>query len=217
MYKLCQEEEHRRTEPPLRRQLLVRNLLLHSLIAPEQPNKEQVWLDACFDELDWIEDDGYYPNHPETMIENNDNDDIQASFEYSSQPPLPPPLSPYSPFITAPTETTEATEATRDDYMNRSQQHHNHLNHHLNFNNHHLNHFNLENLQKFNNNRTNTNNNNTKTSSGGGGGGGGGDHRFVLALPIEYLPPIITGLSDLTFGQKEINPPSPHAHIQRDN
>lgn len=74
IYKLNNPTEK---DPTLRRQLLVRNLLILSsnLITTTQ---EDVWLDACFDELDDDED---------SFMEEKDNLLVMAiPFDYSYQP-----------------------------------------------------------------------------------------------------------------------------------
>ncbi|KAI8370557.1 uncharacterized protein BYT42DRAFT_582842 [Radiomyces spectabilis] len=56
-YKLCHPGKPR-TEPTLRRQVLIRNILLSSMFSPllhstfdQQRSQEEIWLDACFDQL----------------------------------------------------------------------------------------------------------------------------------------------------------------------
>ncbi|KAG2234862.1 hypothetical protein INT48_000525 [Thamnidium elegans] len=74
VYKLNNPTEK---EPSLKRQLLIRNLLiLSSNLITTQPT-EQVWFDACFDELDQEED--------YDMEEEQDNLVVMFPFDYVTQ------------------------------------------------------------------------------------------------------------------------------------
>lgn len=65
MYKLNNPTEK---EPSLKRQLLIRNLIiLSSNLIATQPT-EQVWLDACFDELDQEEDYDMEEQEQENLV-----------------------------------------------------------------------------------------------------------------------------------------------------
>ncbi|KAF7724471.1 hypothetical protein EC973_000980 [Apophysomyces ossiformis] len=60
--KLQQEEDEsssRRVEPPLRRQVLIRNILINCLYqnCQQRMQEEEDWLNACFDQLDADEDE----------------------------------------------------------------------------------------------------------------------------------------------------------------
>ncbi|KAG0165370.1 hypothetical protein DFQ28_008956 [Apophysomyces sp. BC1034] len=62
VHKLQEEDDDgssRRIEPRLRRQVLVRNILINCLYQNDQQRmqEEEDWLDACFDQLDADEDE----------------------------------------------------------------------------------------------------------------------------------------------------------------
>lgn len=79
LYKLNNPTEK---EPSLKRQLLIRNLLiLSSNLITTQPT-EQVWLDACFDELDQEED---YDMEEKEGQEQQDNLVVVFPFDYVTQ------------------------------------------------------------------------------------------------------------------------------------